>query len=108
MRSAQIRVHDVPAAVLIEGDDRREYQLIYHQGYGGPPVSLALPCRPEPYVFDEFPPFFDGLLPEGMQLEALLRAVKLDRGDFLGQLLCVGGDLVGAVTVVADDAGSGA
>ena len=55
--------------------------------------------RDEPYQFDGFPPFFDGLLPEGAQLEALLRQQKLDRDDGFGQLLTVGGDLVGAVTV---------
>ena len=48
-----------------------------------------------PYDFAGFPPFFDGVLPEGPQLEALLRHGKLDRDDLLGQLLYVGGDLVG-------------
>jgi len=38
-------------------------------------------------------------LPEGFQLEALLRRKKLDRNDHFGQLLLVGGDTVGAVTV---------
>jgi serine/threonine-protein kinase HipA len=58
-----------------------------------------MPVRPEPYRFNGFPPFFDGLLPEGFQLEALLRQAKLDRHDYLGQLLQVGSDMVGSVTV---------
>jgi len=58
-----------------------------------------MPVREEPYRFDRFPPFFDGLLPEGWQLEALLRQAKLDRFDFMGQLRIVGHDAVGAVTV---------
>jgi len=58
-----------------------------------------MPVRPEIYVFTEFPPFFDGLLPEGAQLEALLRLHKLDRNDKFGQLLLIGADTVGAVTV---------
>jgi serine/threonine-protein kinase HipA len=28
-----------------------------------------------------FPPFLEGLLPEGYNLEALLRALKIDRND---------------------------
>jgi serine/threonine-protein kinase HipA len=58
-----------------------------------------MPVREESYLFDEFPPFFDGLLPEGFQLEALLRQKKIDRNDKFGQLLIIGADTVGAVTV---------
>ncbi len=75
------------------------YSFEYEPGYAGPPVSLALPLRRDAYRFDRFPPFFDGLLPEGWQLEALLRQAKLDRTDLFGQLLAVGADPVGAVTV---------
>jgi serine/threonine-protein kinase HipA len=49
-------------------------------------------------VFDTFPPFFEGLLPEGMMLEGLLRRLKIDRNDFFAQLAATGEDLVGAVT----------
>jgi len=51
------------------------------------------------YIFDRFPPFFDGLLPEGLLLEGLLRLRKIDKFDYLSQLMAVGSDLVGAVTV---------
>ena len=51
------------------------------------------------YVFPAFPAFFEGLLPEGMMLESLLRKFKLDHTDYFGQLIQVGHDLVGAVTV---------
>ena len=71
-------------------------------------MSLTLPVRPAPYEFETFPAFFDGLLPEGLNLEALLKLAKLDAGDCFGQLVTVGGDLVGAVTVeetvTSDDA----
>ncbi|MBR9980830.1 MAG: HipA N-terminal domain-containing protein, partial [Desulfatitalea sp.] len=55
--------------------------------------------RPVPYEFETFPPFLEGLLPEGYNLEALLRALKIDRQDLFSQLLAVGTDMVGAVTV---------
>jgi len=53
------------------------------------------------YEYDKFPPFFEGLLPEGMMLDGLLRYAKIDRNDLMAQLIAVGGDLVGNVTVEA-------
>ena len=99
MGRARILVHGVPAAELAEIERNRDYQLIYRTSYHGPPVALTLPVSAEPYTFDRFPPFFDGLLPEGDQLEALLRLAKIDRDDPFLQLVTVGRDLVGAVTV---------
>ena len=69
----------------------------------GEPISLTMPLVKTPYYFDHFPPFFDGVLPEGLLLEALLQLKKIDREDYFSQLLCVGKDLVGAVTVRAMD-----
>ena len=80
--------------------DANDYRFEYVAGYKGRPVSLTMPVRPEPYEFDKFPPFFEGLLPEGRQLEALLRTEKLDRNDLMGQLLAVGEDVVGSVRVI--------
>jgi serine/threonine-protein kinase HipA len=45
------------------------------------------------------PSVFEGLLPEGVQLEALLRVHKVDKGDLLQQLLIVGADVVGSLTI---------
>ncbi|MFW5877858.1 MAG: HipA N-terminal domain-containing protein, partial [bacterium] len=42
---------------------------------------------------------FEGLLPEGIQLEGLLKFNKIDRNDLFSQLMAVGDDMVGAVTV---------
>ncbi|CDR34237.1 HipA N-terminal domain-containing protein [Criblamydia sequanensis] len=60
-----------------------------------------MPTTKQVYEYDKFPPFFEGLLPEGMMLEGLLRHAKLDRDDLIGQLITVGKDLVGNVTVEA-------
>lgn len=99
MRRAEVALHGVLAGHLVEEAPGRRYRFEYAAGYAGPPVSLTLPVRAEPYGFEDFPPFFDGLLPEGFQLEALLRHKKLDRDDRFGQLVAVGADTVGAVTV---------
>nr|WP_272913373.1 HipA N-terminal domain-containing protein [Criblamydia sequanensis] len=66
-----------------------------------PSISLEMPTTKQVYEYDKFPPFFEGLLPEGMMLEGLLRHAKLDRDDLIGQLITVGKDLVGNVTVEA-------
>ncbi len=108
MRRARIRIHGEPAAVLDEVAPGESYHLTYGKGYRGPPVSLTLPVREEPYEFDAFPAFLDGLLPEGVRLEALLRLAKIDRADLLGQIFAVGEDLVGAVTVHALESEDGA
>lgn len=99
MRSARVFFENDFTGHLIEAENGREYSFQYEQGYNGPPISLTMPVREESYHFNEFPPFFDGLLPEGFQLEALLRQKKLDRDDKFGQLLIVGADTVGAVTI---------
>lgn len=99
MRAAEVFFQSVLAGYLRESEDGREYSFAYNPEYLGPPVSLTMPVRAEAYLFEEFPPFFDGLLPEGAQLEALLRLHKLDRHDKFGHLLLIGADTVGAVTV---------
>ena len=99
MRRALILFHGKPAALLTEYEQNRSYDVSYLAGYDGPSFSLTMPVRSEPYHFDRFPSFFDGLLPEGVMLDALLRSAKIDRDDPFTQLLAVGNDLVGAVTV---------
>jgi serine/threonine-protein kinase HipA len=105
MRKAMVFVSAVPAGILIELDGRKGYIFEYLADYHGDPVSLTMPPAVRRYEFGGFPPFFDGVLPEGPQLEALLRSLKLDRDDFFGQLAAVGRDLVGAVTVSLMDDG---
>ncbi len=99
MRRAKIFYQETPAGELVETDIGNHYHFIYNPEYTGPPVSLTMPVRKEPYVFNSFPPFFDGLLPEGYQLEALLQQQKMDRNDRFSQLVLIGADTVGAVTI---------
>ncbi len=98
MRKALVRVHNMDAGLLEELGDGK-YRFSYRSGYKSVPVSLAMPIKNSIYEFSVFPPFFEGLLPEGMMLEGLLRKYKLDKNDYFGQLLQVGNDLVGAVTI---------
>ena len=98
MRKANVFVKGIFAGILEERDDA-SYYFVYDTNYSGAPVSLTMPRTKKEFSFKEFPPFFDGLLPEGIQLEGLLRAKKIDRSDYFSQLVAVGKDVVGAVTI---------
>jgi serine/threonine-protein kinase HipA len=98
MRKAEVYQQGQFAGTL-EEVDRNNFHFTYCPGYTGEPVSLALPAKEAVYEFKQFPPVFEGLLPEGPQLEALLRRHKVDRDDLFTQLLIVGGDVVGSLTV---------
>ena len=103
MKKAKVFNFDRYAGELIELEKRKKYKFVYADGYDGPPVSLTLPLTQKEYEFDQFPPFFEGLLPEGMQLEALVRQTKTDRNDFFSLLVITGKDLVGSVTVEGEE-----
>lgn len=96
-RKALISVNGTPAAEFIAL--KKGFEIKYFPTYSGQPISLTLPFEVETYTFKSFPAFFDGLLPEGIMLEVLLKKYKLDADDYFSQLLTVGADLVGAVTV---------
>ncbi len=95
---ARILVSGISAGIL-EKLENKQYLFTYDTDYRGPPVSLTMPITKTAYEFYEFPPFFEGLLPEGIMLEALLRKYKLDKTDYFAQLLIVGQDVVGSVTI---------
>ena len=99
MRSAEISMHGIPAGVLEKTEAGNKYRFTYFKRYNGPSIALTMPLDGKEFVFDRFPPFFDGLLPEGVLLEGLLKQRKLDKFDYLSQLIAVGNELVGAVTV---------
>lgn len=106
VRRARVCVMD-KAAGWLEKHEAGRFVFRYLETYSGPPVSLSMPVAGREHSFDCFPPFFEGLLPEGIMLEGLLRQRKLDRDDLFGQLLAVGENMVGAVTVVEETAYTG-
>ena len=99
MRKAKIFVRGIEAGTLTELIQGKEYVFEYLNEYYGTEISVTMPTNIRIYKFDKFPPFFDGLLPEGIQLEGLLKIRKIDKNDLLSQLIAVGEDLVGVVTV---------
>ncbi len=103
MQSAKIFINNIYAGRLIEKENQLGFSFKYEVSYKGPPISLTMPVEKISFDFKTFPPFFDGLLPEGLQLEALLRQAKLDRNNYLGQLIAVGRDPVGAVSIYKEE-----
>ena len=99
MRKAEIYMHGEPAGMLIEEEKNSRYRFAYHEDYNGPPISVTMPVGKQAFEYEQFPSFFEGLLPEGVNLEMLLRSKKIDRNDAFSQLMAVGGNTVGAVTV---------
>lgn len=100
MRVAEVFVQGVRAGLFTEDHEAdTPYTFEYGEHYNGPPISLMLPIEKKKFVFKRFPSFFDGLLPEGFQLEALLKNRRIDADDYFSQLLILGDDLIGDVTV---------
>lgn len=99
MRKAKVYVNGIEAGILTEMLRGSDYMFEYFEGYEGPGISRTMPTSARVYRCNGFPPFFDGLLPEGIQLEGLLKINKIDRTDYFSQLMAVGQDMVGVVTV---------
>ena len=98
LRRAEVHQLGISAGLLIE-QPGGGWIFTYREDYDGPPISLTMPVRAERYEFPALPPVFEGLLPEGLQLESLLKTHKIDRHDTFRQLVTVGSDLVGSLTV---------
>ena len=101
MKRAKVFVNKVPAGEILEIQRGKKYRFVYFDNYKGPSVSLEMPLTQLIYEYETFPPFFEGLLPEGVMLEGLLRYTKIDRDDLMSQIITVGRDLVGNITVEA-------
>ena len=99
MRKAQVFMHGIYAGLIEEIVPGQNYTFTYSDNYIGDSISLTISKEKIVHHFKKFPSFFEGLLPEGYQLESLLKERKIDRNDFMAQLMATGSDLVGAVTV---------
>lgn len=92
-------MNNILSGILTEIDKGKNYSFEYDTEYNGDDVSMTMPLSGRKFIFSSFPPFFDGLLPEGFMLESVLRRLKIDRDDPFSLLAAVGRDMVGNVTV---------
>ena len=99
MRKAKVFVRGVVAGTLTEFNQGSEYVFEYLEGYKGLEISRTMMPHKRTYTYNKFPPFFEGLLPEGVQLDGLLKIGKINKDDLFSQLLAVGSELVGVITL---------
>ncbi|WP_410876991.1 type II toxin-antitoxin system HipA family toxin [Nocardia sp. A7] len=100
---------DVYKAGVLAGYLRRERDVVefaYADSYltdsTAPPVAFTLPKVAGRYLATggSVPPFFAGLLPEGLRLSAITTAARTSEDDHLSLLLAVGADTIGDVQIV--------
>lgn len=102
IREAVVRLDGTPVGVLRE--QGRETVFTYDPNWldrkDAVPISLTLPLRVKPYIYDGIHPYFENLLPEGWLLELSTKKLKIAKDDAFGLLLATCADCVGAVEIL--------
>ncbi len=97
-----VRIDGFPEpAGYLSRDAGGDTAFAYAEGYlasGRAPLSLSLPVREQPFGDVLTRAFFQNLLPENNQLEAVMAQHGLDRGDVVGLLSHLGADCAGALS----------
>lgn len=99
MNRLRVFYHGHPCGILEKHEEGAYYCFTYDEDYTGMAISLTLPLQHKPITFPQFPPFFEGLLPEGWAREGLLQQQKIASDNYMAQLAHRGQDLLGAITV---------
>ena len=81
------------------GAMRFAYDAAWLADPAAPALSVSLPKRPEPFRSRECRPFFEGLLPEGAQRDAVAAAFGVSPANEFALLERLGGDVAGALTL---------
>lgn len=106
--AADVLIHDEVVATLTRHDDDSVIFTYLGSLRAGrtASVSWSLPVSERAPVVTTggaVPPFFAGLLPEGVRLGAVVSSTKTSFDDHLTLLLAVGADTIGDVRIVASD-----
>lgn len=108
MVTVSVRLYGHPVGVLSaapSGTLLFEYLPEWSRRAGSHPLSASLPIRPEPYLDDQAGPFFDGLLPDNLQIRQTLgNYLQIDAGDRYRLLEALGRECPGAVSILPLDA----
>ena len=108
MRTLTVRWGDAVAGALTadrHGAMRFAYDAAWLADPAAPALSCSLPKRREPFRTRECRPFFEGLLPEGTQRDAVAAVFGVSPGNEFALLERLGGDVAGALTLwPADEA----
>ena len=78
-----------------------EEYLNKHKNAHAAAIAFSMPLSEKSFelVGDSLPPFFAGLLPEGLRLKALISALKTSEDDLFSMLAASGQDLIGDVAI---------
>ena len=82
-----------------DGQMQFTYAEEWLAGDRSPALSCSLPKRREPFRRRLCRPFFEGLLPEGAQREAVARVLGVSPDNEFGLLERLGGEVAGALTL---------
>lgn len=82
-----------------DGQMQFTYQEEWLAGDRSPALSCSLPKRREPFRRRLCRPFFEGLLPEGAQRDAVARVLGISPDNEFGLLERLGGEVAGALTL---------
>lgn len=97
-RKANVFMFDRLAGTLSQNGE--QYIFLYEPNYSGIPVSLSLPLRDEPYIYNgRLHPYFESLAPEGWLRAIYSEQQHIDIQDSFGFLLENGEDLIGAIQI---------
>src|SRR5258708_22337093 len=82
-RKGLVKLSGLPVGVIEEIDRHTKftYSAEWLRNPSAQPVSLTLPLREEPFVWEGLHPFFDNLLPEGWLLEVASKKLKVSKND---------------------------
>lgn len=108
MTSLEVHLHDRLLGCL-ERIDNGRLRFSYNSDLPkdlGPPMSLSLPVRSEPYEDDECRGYFSGLLPEGGFLRSVARAFGVSASNAFSVLAAIGGECAGAVSLSSPGEGT--
>ena len=86
-------------ALDADGQMQFTYAAEWLAGERSPALSCSLPKRREPFRRRLCRPFFEGLLPEGTQRDAVARVLGVSPDNEFGLLEGLGGDVAGALTL---------
>lgn len=82
-----------------DGQMQFTYAEEWLAGDRSPALSCSLPKRREPFQRRRCRPFFEGLLPEGAQRDAVARVLGVSPDNEFGLLERLGGEVAGALTL---------
>ena len=94
---------DGAIAGFLTADRHGAMRFAYDGGWladpAAPALSVSLPKRSEPFPPRQSRPFFEGLLPEGAQRDAVAAALGVSRANEFRLLERLGGEVAGALTL---------